>query len=249
MQGLQEALQYVADLARANEKTEVIEICGKTYANRRLERYDLKAKAQPMKAASLSALVDYIANCSGEFPEDRDMIIHIESPKTVRLTSALDNERGRECLFEVEANVSEFRFGKWYDQEAFMIEAQANFQKNEDMELLLKVAGNVEKKNSTAFSDDGVAQVAVMTVGAASKADVIVPNPVRLIPYRTFQEVDQPASNFVFRIGDDDKPTFMIVEAQNQIWKNEAVKNIKLYLQSGLAEMPEEIRNRITIIG
>ena len=241
MQGLQEALQYVADLARANEKTEVIEICGKTYANRRLERYDLNAKAQPMKAASLSALVDYIANCSGEFPEDRDMIIHIENPKNVLLTSALDNERGRECLFYVEANVSEFRFGKWYNQEAFMIEAQANFQKNEDMELLLKVAGNVEKKNSTAFSDDGVAQVATMTVGVA--------NPVRLIPYRTFQEVDQPASNFVFRISDDDEPTFMIVEAQNQIWKNEAVKNIKLYLQSALAEMPEAIRNRITIIG
>ena len=249
MEGLQEALKYVADMARENEKTEVVEICGKTYANRNLTRYDRPNSADPMKASSLSALVEYVANCAGEFPEGRDMIIHIQGPKTVSLVSALDNERNRECLFEVEAEVSEFKFGRWYDQEAFMIEAQANFQKNEDMELLLKVAGNVEKKNSTAFSDDGVAQVATMTVGAASKADVIVPNPVRLIPYRTFQEIAQPESNFVFRIGDDDKPKFMIVEAQNQIWKNEAVKNIKLYLLDAIGAMPPAIRSRITIIG
>ncbi len=249
MEGLQKALEYVAGLARENEKTEIVEICGKTYANRRLERYDRPSSAAPMKASSLSALVDYIASCAGEFPEGRDMIIHIQGPKNVCLVSALDDERNRECLFEVEAEVSEFKFGRWYDQEAFMIEAQANFQKNEDMELLLKVAGNVEKKNSTAFSDDGVAQIATMTVGAASKADVIVPNPVKLIPYRTFQEIAQPESNFVFRIDDDDKPKFMIVEAQNQIWRNEAVRNIKMYLISAIRAMPEAIHSRITVIG
>ena len=36
MEGLKEALQYTANLARENEKTEVLEICGKTYANRNL---------------------------------------------------------------------------------------------------------------------------------------------------------------------------------------------------------------------
>ena len=111
-----------------------------------------------------------------------------------------------------------------------MIDLQANFQKNEDLELLLKAAGNIEKKNNQSYSDDGVSQVATMTVGVAQKADVIVPNPVKLIPHRTFQEVEQPASQFVFRIGDNEVPTFMIVEAQNQIWKNEAVKNIKNFL-------------------
>ena len=37
---IREALQYVAGLAIENEKTEVIEICGKTYANRDLRRSD-----------------------------------------------------------------------------------------------------------------------------------------------------------------------------------------------------------------
>lgn len=130
-----------------------------------------------------------------------------------------------------------------------MIEIQANFEPSPDLELIMKVAGNVERKNNQSYSDDGVSQVATMTVGVAAKADVIVPNPVTLIPYRTFQEVEQPASKFVFRIGDKDEPSFMIVEAENGIWKTEAVLNIKKYFADALMNMPKAIRSRITIIG
>lgn len=249
MEGLREALEHVEGLARENEKTEVIEICGRTYANKSLKRYDVPERAEAIETHSLSSMVDYIGSCSQEFPEGRDMIIHIMGPKRVRLMSSLDAERNRECLIEAGAVTSEFQFGHWYDQEKFMIEIQANFQPSPDLELIMKVAGNVERKNKQSYSDDGVSQVATMTVGVAAKADVIVPNPVTLIPYRTFQEVAQPASKFVFRIGDKDEPAFMIVEAENGIWKNEAVANIKKYFADAIMEMPEEISRRITIIG
>ena len=42
------------------------------------------------------------------------------------------------------------------------------------------MAGNVERKNDQSYADDGISQVAVMTVGAAARADVKVPNPVTL---------------------------------------------------------------------
>lgn len=249
LEGLKEALEHVEGLARENEKTEVIEICGRTYANKNLKRYDNADKAKALEASSLTALIDYIGACYKEFPKNTDMIIHIVDPKRVRLISALDAERTRECLFEVTAEVNEFRFGKWYDQEAFMIELQANFQPSEDLVLVKKMAGNVERKNDKSYADDGISQVATMTVGAAAKADVIVPNPVTLVPFRTFQEVTQPASAFVFRVGDKEEPTFMLQEAQNGIWKNEAVANIKSYLAGALTVMPDEISDRITIIG
>ena len=89
-----------------------------------------------------------------------------------------------------------------------------------------------------------------MTVGVATKAAAIVPNPVELIPYRTFQEVGQPASKFVFRIGENnDIPIFKLIEAEGGIWKNEAVSNIKRYLTEALMDMPKAISSRITIIG
>lgn len=247
MENLKEALQYIAGLGVDAEKTEVLDINGKTYANKNLTRYDKMPKADRIKASTLTSMVDYIYQCNKEFPGS--MIIHIVSPTRVFLMSALDKEREREVLFEVDAETSEFRFDQWYEQERMMIEMQANFQKNEDLELVLKAVGNIVKKNGETYSDDGCSQVATMTTGIATKADVIVPNPVELIPYRTFQEVGQPASKFVFRIADKEVPAFKIVEAEGGIWKNEAISNIKTFLMEHLSNMDTEIRSNITVIG
>ena len=123
-----------------------------------------------------------------------------------------------------------------------MLGLQANFQPTADLNLILKVSGNIEKKNNAAYSDDGVSQVVTMQTGVATKADALVPNPARLKPFRTFQEVPQPESNFVFRIGDDEEPTFKLVEAEGGSWRND-------YLATLLADMPKEIQDMITIIG
>lgn len=63
------------------------------------------------------------------------------------------------------------------------------------------------------------------------------------------QEVEQPVSQFVFRIGDRGTPEFKLVEAEGGIWKTEAVRKIKDYLELVLSEQDMELRNRITIIG
>ena len=239
LEGLKDALEHVEDLARENEKTEVVEICGHTYANKTLRRYDTANYAEPVKATTLSALADYIVNCREEFTEGRRMIVHVVSPTKVRLMSALDGERKREVLFETDAQVSGFHFDQWYDQESFMIGLQANFAKTADLDAVLLLAGNIERKNEQTFSDDGCTQVATMTVGVAAKADAIVPNPVQL----------RPVSQFVFRIGDRGTPEFKLVEAEGGIWKTEAVRKIKDYLELVLSEQDIALRNRITIIG
>lgn len=53
----------------------------------------------------------------------------------------------------------------------------------------------------------------------------------------------------MFRIGDDEEPTFKLVEAEGGIWRNEAIQNIKDYLATLLADMSPAIQNMITIIG
>lgn len=248
LEGLKEAMQYLIGVGNEAEKVQVLEICGETYANKRLERYGAPKRAAAIEASSLSALVDYIKSLSNEFSTSR-MIIQIEDPEEVNLISELNIERKRECLFSCKAEISKFRFDNWYDQERFMIEIQSNFVPSSDRDVLIKFAGNVEQKNSTTFSDDGKTQVATMNVGVASKSDVIVPNPVFLAPYRTFQEIEQPFSNFVFRMADKQTPAFSLIEAEGGVWKNEAVSRIKEYFKKALADMPEEIRNRIVIIG
>ena len=168
LEGLREALNYVVDLGKKAEEPKVLEICGKTYATRELVRYGKCDKASAIEAHTLSALVEYIERCGEEF--QANMLIHVVSPKEVRLISTLDENRTRETLFISRAEVSEFSFDLWYDQERFMIELQANFLMNNDLAAVMKMAGNIDKNNSTNFTDDGVTQVATINVGGGRES-------------------------------------------------------------------------------
>ena len=111
-----------------------------------------------------------------------------------------------------------------------------------DRALLLKFAGTVEAGTVAEYGDDGVTQKATVKTGIASKGDAIVPNPVRLRPYRTFLEVEQPVSEFVFRMKQDkyDGITCAIFEADGGAWKVAAMKAIKDYLQFELEDYKEQ---------
>lgn len=244
---LRDAFGYLVGLGEEGAEPKVIEIGGKIYCNKSLQRYAKEDKAEPLKAASLTAMVDYINQNSEELKEH--MIIHVVSPDNVVLMSNLNVERDREYLFESYTNKNGFQFDNYYDQEDFIINMQTAFQETEDLKILLQVAGNVENNATANFGDDGVSQKTTIKKGIASKIDVKVPNPVILAPYRTFLEVEQPVSAFVFRIGEGrgGEPTFKLVGADGGLWKYEAVNRIKEYLRTQLVGPINT--NKITIIG
>ena len=63
-----------------------------------------------------------------------------------------------------------------------------------------------------------------------------LPNPVLLRPYRTFTEVEQPASQFIFRAkaNGDEGITYKLTEADGGAWKSEAMKNVQEYLRQNV---------------
>ncbi|OSA97223.1 hypothetical protein B2H85_16310, partial [Clostridium botulinum] len=58
---------------------------------------------------------------------------------------------------------------------------------------------------------------------------------VALAPYRTFPEVQQPTSKFIFRM--QQGPKAAIFEADGGAWRNQAMQSIKAYLQEELKEI------------
>ena len=143
---------------------------------------------------------------------------------------------------DTNAQVPEFRYGSYMDHESFLIALQSKFIPNDDRELLMKFAGTVENGSLAQYGDDGVTQKATIKTGIASKGDVIVPNPVTLRPFRTFVEVEQPESAFVFRMREGGRGDIecAIFEADGGAWKNAAMKGIKEYLQYELNEVVGE---------
>ena len=246
MEGLKQAIEYIAKLAVSAVEPKEIEINGRKYCTLDLTRYDKPDKAEPIEATTLTALVDYIKENRHEL-RDR-MIIHVVSPTQVQLYSELLGERDREYLFKVDAVLPRYEYGREYDQEAFLVSMQSCFMENEDRAAIAFLASNIVNTQQATFSDDGITQQAVVKTGITTKENAFVPNPVKLIPYRTFLEVQQPQSEFVFRIreGNGGVPYFKLVAADGGLWKNQAMDNVKRYLMEQLADIPD--RDHITII-
>lgn len=245
MEGLKETLQYITGLKEESMEPKVISIEGKTYCNKNLTRYHNFDMADPVNVNTLTAIVDYI---KGKPEELRDsMILHVVSPTKVVLKSGLIDERNRECLMMSSAIVNAFEFDHYYDQERFLIELQANFLDTEDLQKIKIVSGNIQSGTTANYDDDGVSQKTTIRSGIANNADVIVPNPVLLRPYRTFAEIEQPESSYVFRIKDSERgPAFKLVESDGGLWKNATMKKIKEYFEFELSDELEE--HHITVI-
>jgi hypothetical protein len=79
-----------------------------------------------------------------------------------------------------------------------------------------------------------------MRMGANVNRDdgtALVKGLVRLAPWRTFREVAQPVSSFLFRVQKaGDLPQFALFEADGSAWKLEAVANIARMLSAGVTE-------------
>lgn len=229
-----EALQYVVGLSEAN----ILTINRDTYTDKQVHRIDNNLRAAAIEMNTLSSLVDYAKAFADEMSDQ--MLVQVVSPTEVKLISCLDADRKRECLVNVSAMIPEFAYGRYMDHESFIIALQSKFIDNDDRALLLRFAGTVKDESVAQYGDDGVTQTATVKTGITSVEKAIVPNPVILRPYRTFVEVEQPDSAFVFRMRQSEGRGVecAIFEADGGAWKNEAMRNIKSYLALSLEGLP-----------
>ncbi|HBG3238865.1 TPA: hypothetical protein ACP6IN_001269 [Clostridioides difficile] len=212
-------------------KIETKEINGVTYTADHL----IPVHSKPVEIIGLNTLDGLIGYIKSEFDSDAKsdrLIVHVESSKSVALYSELMASGKRNVYVHSKALSPHINFGCSLDTEEFNIMLQSSFVDTEDKNLLLKVAGNVKETSVKTVQDDGVSQVVAMSTGVASVEDVILPNRVKLKPYRTFVEVDQPESEFIFRVKEG--ITFKLIEADGGAWRLEAIKNIKEYLEKKL---------------
>ncbi|MDO5547217.1 MAG: hypothetical protein Q4F79_01885 [Eubacteriales bacterium] len=231
---IKSALEYIVGLQKPN----IIEARdGWQYSDKSLERISYNPKARGIELTTLSSLIEYIK--SGVDKMQGDMIVHVKTPQKVALYSSLDDERTREYVIEVNAELPTFPFGRYLGHEEFCIGLQSKFLKNNDRELLLKFAGTVEAGTIANYGDDGVTQKATVKTGVASKSDAVVPSPVSLQAYRTFVEIEQPECQYIFRMRQDRDQGIecALFEADGGAWKLQAMQSIKEYLRVNLTEM------------
>lgn len=211
---------------------------GEDYSDKKLYRIDKELRASAIEMNTLKSLVRYIQSNAYDFKKG-NYIVQVVSPTFVRLLSSLDADRKREILVEVEAELPSFPFNKAVQHQEFLIGVQAKFVDGDaaenDKALILRFAGTVKSGTVANYKDDGVSQKATIKTGVASLSEAEVPSPCRLKPFRTFLEVDQPLSSFIFRLDENGAGiTCALYEADGGAWKIAAKDNIRAYLEEQL---------------
>lgn len=140
----------------------------------------------------------------------------------------------RQLYYSVRASdVPGFQDG-FRDQEKAIIELRSRFAPSEGVDYLLDLLSRISKDSGVTSTDNGVSQTVEARQGVALKNMVTLRPRVALRPFRTFQEVEQPESEFLLRMNAEGD--IGLFEADGGMWKLQARKTIKEFLENALQD-------------
>lgn len=166
------------------------------------------------------------------------LLVSVTDEDTVTVHSAISSiDRMREVPYTVNAELIDIPFNRHLDYEAMMITLKSKFVETPELLELVKLLGTITEENSAQLSDDGFTQTVVVRKGIALKDNKAVNPIVKLKPYRTFNEVEQPESQFLLRLSEGGNVA--LYEADGGAWKLQARRNVADYLKSALTDLIE----------
>lgn len=116
---------------------------------------------------------------------------------------------------------------------------QTRFQESTDRAYTLQLLSQISTGAKVTYNDTGVATNVVTSKGVTLQQNATIRPLVKLRPYRTFQEIEQPEGLFLIRI---DERGITFTEADGGMWKLDARKTIANYLLENLEEYVEDGR-------
>ena len=188
--------------------------------------------AENIHLSSLDAMVAFVKTEAVK----RYNVVYITIPdhKTVKcFTHPLNDFRmNREYLYTSDAT----DVPGWSEKvslpfEEALIALRTRFQPTADTDYALKLLSDITTGSKVTFNDNGVATSVVTKKGIDLQSNTAIRPIIKLRPYRTFQEVAQPESQFLIRINERN---ITFVEADGGMWKLDARNTVKKYLEQAL---------------
>jgi len=244
MSFIKDAIAYLVGLGQ----NKTYEIGGETYSDKDLVRiYEIPDRPQPITVTSLDSLVTLIAKEHKHFTTPT--FIKVVNERAIEVFSSYDrqdkgNSYYRHTYYNVACDAPRFKPG-WYDREGATTHLLSIFADNEGKNYVLDIISNLSQNSNVTTTDNGITQKVEMKSGVEIKSSTTIKPIVPLKPFRTFLEVEQPESNFLFRIGD--KLQIGFLEADGGKWVLEAKKNIAAYLAEHLKDLVDAGNVVITV--
>ncbi len=243
---------------KGNTAPNIREIDGVQWTDKNMTKVQNTMSMDKVEFFTLTSLVDYLRS-GVDVPNGfiKHIFINVAAPDHVLVYSEANkaNHYSRAAIADVRALLPVVKTGKWVGQAEFCIMMRANFidsgcghgdgegtilPPDTDREALIMVSSNIVAGTITQYEDTGISQKATVKTGIQEAEDKLLPDRVTLRPYRTFLEVEQPKSEFIFRAQDDrhEGVQLALYEADGGRWKLDAMAAVKGYLECQLVGLP-----------
>lgn len=260
---LKDFAEYMNNLGEINQKAKILEVEGNTFAPEALKLKQIWPDALPpqepivstFQTGTLSSGLDLVKAGLEHFNAE-DLLVHISGPGSVSIvTKESDQWKRRLTLVRIDLpSYTGFPFDKYLDHEDFNIKLQQHFVPvasaaavegeqpiASDWAYVVQIASTVTANAVTQSENDGVGQQVTVkkTINSGLKDFAELRRIVSLAPYRTFMEVPQPVSQFIFRAkdaGEGKIPGLALFECDGGMWRKIAIGEIKRYLENQMAE-------------
>lgn len=215
------------------------DIDGKTYVHNGKVSFYPTRSLDTIRVKSLESVTKY---CIELAESDNALVsaIVVDFNQVTAVTAAEEITGKRNELILATAPDFPFRYGDWMSREKFQIALMSQFVESHEREKLIQLIGQMSATTLVQNHDDGFTQSVEVKRGVTTKLGMNEVKPiVRLKPYRTFLEVEQPESEFLFRFkeGSNKEIECCLQEADGGMWKILARASIGNWLSARLTSL------------
>ena len=199
-------------------------------------------KPEKVNTSSLNALVELIKNEVDGHTENPPLYVSCNTYSGVEVFTTPNPKDELHRWQPYHATASDLpplvEDVRWSFDEA-MIKLRSMFQRapegeKNDVDYILDLLSHMSFDQSVKSDDNGITQTVQVRKGVSFVENKAVRPIVTLAPYRTFQEVEQPESEFVFRVYDD--RSISLTAADGGMWKLAAREAVKNHLETALCD-------------
>ena len=234
-----ETIEKIEEMSKLENKT--IEVDGKVYSLKELHEVKPRRSClQSIESKSLIGFVDYVKHMiTNHNDKERPLPVIIQvSANGVKAKTGLINELERDTIAEATPSTIDASYGRYKSLEETIIALQTKFVRTDVVDSLLETLKCMVIDNTVAVEDDGVSQRVTVANGAGIRSEIKLSPIVRLKPYTTFRELEQPDRLFLLRV--DKHGDIALFEADGDCYKQKIIETTRDYLGEAFAEEMSE---------
>lgn len=246
---LKELADKIQDLVEGQIEPEIVDHLGVDYI-KTAKGYSVlnKPQADAIRVNSLTGLIEMIKTSLLETKDVdeiyKPLIVNV-GVNDVKVLSGMDTSKDRQELIRAYPIVPDLSMGYDLTVEELIILLSTSFVPTGNTSKFIESISSLRVVEEVSFNDDGIGQTVVAKQGASINKSFQVQPIVKLKPIRSYAEIEQVESKFLFRVNKNG--TVCLREADGGQWKYEVQTRIVKYLKENLKDLIEN--NEVKIIG